>query len=83
MSATPIFERLTIDCHTNISEPLTALLKNYESRTVPLIYITISTFTSVRPYGGVVGGVRPVPSRPVPLPIFIMFRVPEAQSDRC
>ena len=53
------------------------------------IYITISTFTSVRPYG-VVGGVvvgvvvvRPVPSRPVPLPIFIMFRVPEAQSDRC
>ena len=40
------------------------------------IYITISTFTSVRP-----NGVRP--SRPVPLPSFIIFRVLDAQSDCC
>ena len=37
------------------------------------IYITISTFSSVGPYG--------IVRRPVTLPIFIMFRVPEAQSD--
>ena len=37
-----------------------------------VIYITISTFTSVRPYG--VG---------VPLQSFIMLRVQKAQSDRC
>ena len=33
------------------------------------IYITISTFTSVRPYGVGVGVVRPVPSRPTFLEI--------------
>ena len=41
------------------------------------IYITISTFTSVRPYGGVV---RPVPSRPVPLPSFKFLQVYEKVS---
>ena len=44
---------------------------------IKVIYITISTFMSVRPYG-----VR-CPASGVPLPDFIMFRVPESQSDRC
>ena len=51
-------------------------LMNFECK---YIYITISTYTSVCPYG--VGGV--VRRRHVPLPIFIIFIVPEAQSDRC
>ena len=56
----------------------------YDLVKIKIIYITISTFTSVRPYGVVRR--RPsssVPSRPVPLPIFIMFILPEAQSDCC
>ena len=47
------------------------------------IYINISAFTFVRPYGVRPLSIRRVLSRPVQLLSFIIFRVLDAQSDCC